>query len=83
MNNEVTAGWKNMDSSMLCAFINDALHMQEKCDEFCDKTLDLIPQQDQYEVLAEQANAVSKEFINIANVGVSYLARYINITLSI
>lgn len=69
--------WRDMDPVNICAFINDAHRMREKNDEFCDKVLNLIPQQDHYEMLTAQAEGVSQEFENVASHGVSFLSRCI------
>jgi hypothetical protein len=73
----LTNGWRDMDPVTLCASINDSHRMQEKNDEFAEKVLQLIPQQDHYEMLTAQAEGVSQEFVNVASHGVTYLSRCI------
>lgn len=73
----LTDGWKNMDPVTLCAYINDSHRMKEKNDEFADKVLELIPQQEYYEMLTAQAEGVSQEFEHVASHGTIYLARCI------
>ena len=65
-----------MDPDVLCAFINDSHRMQEKCDEFSEKMLPLVPQADHKEMLDAMAEAVSNEYVTLAVKGVHFLSRY-------
>lgn len=73
----ITDNWKSMDPESVCAFINDSHRMMEKCNEFSEQILDMIPQTDHREMLSAMAEAVSKEYITLAHTGVTFLSRCI------
>ena len=66
-----------MDPETICAFINDSHRMMEKCNEFSEQVLDMIPQVDHKEMLCAMAEAVSKEYVTLAFTGVTFLSRCI------
>jgi hypothetical protein len=71
--------WKEMEMETLCALINDNQRMQEKCEEFADKVVQSIPQEDQREFLTIMLEEVSNEYVTMAMSGITYLARYVSL----
>jgi hypothetical protein len=72
----LSANWKTLDPETLCALINDNQRMQEKCEEFADKVIQLIPQDDHREMLSAMLDEVSNEYISLAMNAIGFLARY-------
>ena len=64
-----------MDPESLCAMVNDSQRMQEKCEEFADTVIRLIPNELDREMLTAILDEVSSEYIAIAVQTVNFLAR--------
>lgn len=73
---ELTNTWREITVETLCSIINDNERMQDKCGEFSDLILTLIPQPDQQTLLTAILEEVANEYISIGVAATNFLARY-------
>lgn len=71
----LAAKWTEMDPESLCATINDTQRMQEKCEEFSERVVTLVPQEAERAMLEEMLEEVSSEYISLAVKAVNFLMR--------
>jgi Exocyst complex component Sec6 len=72
---QLSVKWRELDPETLCSIINDNQRMQEKCEEFADRVVALVPQTDHREMLANMLQDVSSEYVSIAVSAIAYLSR--------
>jgi uncharacterized protein (DUF2267 family) len=68
--------WKNMDVTKMCAIINDNQRMATKCDEFKKRLLSIVENDVEKETLADILDEVSKQYCELANKSLNFLAKF-------
>jgi hypothetical protein len=71
----LTTSWQKLDPESLCSIINDNQRMQEKCEEFATRVVQLVPQDDHRELLSAMLEDVSSEYVLLAVHAIGFLAR--------
>jgi len=81
------SNYQAMEIEYLCSIINDNQRMEEKCHEFAEEIIKLLSSShsnayaEDQEILEAISNEVAMEYLLIANVAVTALARYVYYTL--
>jgi len=71
----LSQGYQLLSPQLMCACINDNQRMQETCDEVFGEIIEMVPQEDERDMLGSVLEDVSNEYVQIAVRAAGLLAR--------
>lgn len=71
---DTSTNWRTIDPEKLCATINDYQSLMEKCDEFAEKVIHLV-QEDDRESVSALMDELSSEYLRMGILTLNYFAR--------